>query len=247
MPRSRQIRHEFFLNEELASISPHARLLFIGLWLIADRDGRLEDRPARIKAQIFPYEDIDVEAILRELNRRFIARYNVEEEPCIEILKFKKHQHIHPDEKRSIIPKFPGFTGDQPDLDLSSTRTRKSPVISGDLKKPPEITPCSPSPSFSSSPSSSPSPSGKTTATPNGAVDQLIRSIKTDVPPDYNQWRFPRGFNGKYSCAYLVNVPVDECLKLLRTPRLGTKIREALEWRIREHDKTLQEQHRRKS
>jgi hypothetical protein len=33
------------------------RLLFTGLWCLADREGRLEDRPAEIKAEIFSYDD----------------------------------------------------------------------------------------------------------------------------------------------------------------------------------------------
>lgn len=137
MARSRQIKPDFFLNEELASLAPLVRLFFIGLWLLADREGRLEDRPTRIKAQIFPYEDLDAEAVMGSLDRRFIARYEVEGARYIEILKFKKHQHIHPDEKKSVIPAFPGFPGDSPGL--------------------PGIMPCSSSssssPSFSSSPS----------------------------------------------------------------------------------------------
>lgn len=70
-----------------------------------------------------------------------------------------------------------------------------------------------------------------TTATPS-AVDLLIGSIKTDIPKAYDAWRFPKGFNAKYAGAYLLNVPVDECEKLLNTPRLGLEIKDALEWRI---------------
>lgn len=70
-----------------------------------------------------------------------------------------------------------------------------------------------------------------TTASPS-AVDLLIEGIKTDIPLDYSSWRFPKGFNHNYSGAYLTNVPEDECRKLLHTPRLGKKIRGALEWRI---------------
>jgi len=33
-----------------------ARLLYPGLWMLADREGRLEDRPLRIKAEILPYD-----------------------------------------------------------------------------------------------------------------------------------------------------------------------------------------------
>lgn len=64
------------------------------------------------------------------------------------------------------------------------------------------------------------------------AVDRLIEGIETSVPRDYYAWRFPTGFNARYAGAYLNNVPADECVKLLNTPRLGQEIRAALEWRI---------------
>ncbi len=40
--RSRNIKPDFFLNEDLAEVSHTSRLLFIGLWCFADRDGRFE-------------------------------------------------------------------------------------------------------------------------------------------------------------------------------------------------------------
>ena len=61
MARARLLKPGFFRNEMLAEL-PHAtRLLFAGLWLISDREGRLEDRPKRIGADIFPYETLDVD------------------------------------------------------------------------------------------------------------------------------------------------------------------------------------------
>jgi hypothetical protein len=68
--RARNIKPGFFTNPELAKCSPYARLLFIGLWLLADREGRLDDRPKHIKVQIFPCEDIDGDMLLGELTRK---------------------------------------------------------------------------------------------------------------------------------------------------------------------------------
>lgn len=67
------------------------------------------------------------------------------------------------------------------------------------------------------------------------AVDKLISGIDTSIPKDYFTWRFPKGFNAKYAGAYVLNVPVDECRKLLNTPRLGAEIRTAIEWKIAQH------------
>ncbi|MCX5689585.1 MAG: phage replication protein, partial [Planctomycetota bacterium] len=56
MARARNIKPGFFKNEELGAIPMGARLLFVGMWTLADREGRLEDRPARIAAEVFPYD-----------------------------------------------------------------------------------------------------------------------------------------------------------------------------------------------
>ena len=54
MARARNIKPGFFLNEELVELPFSTRLLFIGLWTLADRDGRMEDKPKRIKMSLFP-------------------------------------------------------------------------------------------------------------------------------------------------------------------------------------------------
>lgn len=107
MPRIREVKPEFFLDEQLAEVGHAARLLFIGLWSLCDREGRLEDRPARIKAQVFPYGCEDCEALLRELAEhpgRFILRYEADGRRYIEVRTFKRHQRPHPKETASKIP-----------------------------------------------------------------------------------------------------------------------------------------------
>jgi hypothetical protein len=105
MARSRNIKPGFFQNEELVEIEPIGRLLYIGLWCLADREGRLEDRPKKIKAMLFPYENWDINSLLNDLAQHdFIIRYQVEGENYIWIPKFKLHQNPHPKEKPSIIP-----------------------------------------------------------------------------------------------------------------------------------------------
>jgi hypothetical protein len=48
MARSRNIKPGFFTNDELAECHPLGRLLFAGLWTIADKRG-LDDRPKKLK------------------------------------------------------------------------------------------------------------------------------------------------------------------------------------------------------
>ncbi len=101
----RTLKPGFFTNDLLAEIKPLGRLLFAGLWTIADREGRLEDRAKKIKAEILPYDNCDVNNLLAELERfGFILRYKIEEARFIQILNFTKHQSPHIKEPPSIIP-----------------------------------------------------------------------------------------------------------------------------------------------
>lgn len=105
--RARNIKPGFFKNEELATKDPLARLLFQGLWCMADREGRLEDRPARIKAEILPYDACDIESLLASLasgDDPFILRYESEGRRFIQVVHFAKHQNPHLKESKSTIP-----------------------------------------------------------------------------------------------------------------------------------------------
>jgi len=105
MSRTRLIKPGFFLNEELARLPFSDRLLFAGLWTIADREGRLEDRPARIKAAVLPYDDTDVDAALdRLVVAGFVRRYFVGQLAVLSIPKFAKHQRPHLREQPSELP-----------------------------------------------------------------------------------------------------------------------------------------------
>jgi hypothetical protein len=105
MSRARNIKPGFFKNDLLAECSPLARILFIGLWCEADREGRLENRPRRIKAECLPYDDCDVSTLLDELSERgFITCYEDGESHYIAIPEFSKHQNPHVKEQASQIP-----------------------------------------------------------------------------------------------------------------------------------------------
>lgn len=115
MARTRNIKPGFFLNEELAGLGPYAQILFAGLWCMADREGRLEDRPKRIKAQCLPYDDdikqaFDVDDLLTKLSEGrdpFITRYEVDGSRLIQINKWHDHQSPHPKEAQSLLPPVP--------------------------------------------------------------------------------------------------------------------------------------------
>lgn len=105
MARARNIKPGFFRNEVLVGLPYEFRLLFIGLWTIADREGRFEDRPVKIKMEVFPADNVDVDAGLQALhNHGFITRYSVETERYCQVLAWCKHQNPHVKEAPSTIP-----------------------------------------------------------------------------------------------------------------------------------------------
>ena len=105
MARARNIKPAFFKNELLAEVDFQTRLMFIGLWTLADKAGRLEDRPKRIKIELFPGDDLDVSSMLHALTMHgFITRYAVNGTRYIQIDNFLKHQRPHHKEQESSLP-----------------------------------------------------------------------------------------------------------------------------------------------
>lgn len=105
MARARNIKPAFFMNEVLVGLPFEYRLLFIGLWTLADREGRLEDRPVRIKMELFPADNVDTDAGLQALNDAgFILRYEADGARYIQVLTWRKHQNPHVKEAESTIP-----------------------------------------------------------------------------------------------------------------------------------------------
>lgn len=104
--RSRNIKPGFFKNEYLAECQPFSRILFCGLWCMADREGRLEERIKRIHIEILPYDDAcDIETLMAELSKHgFILRYECFGKKYIQIENFLTHQSPHHKEAPSIIP-----------------------------------------------------------------------------------------------------------------------------------------------
>lgn len=108
MARTRNIKPGFFKNDLLAECDPLARILFAGLWTIADRNGRLEYRPRIIKAECLPYDDCSTDVLVAQLEQRgFVRLYECDGRRYLEIPTFGAHQNPHPNEKSSDIPANP--------------------------------------------------------------------------------------------------------------------------------------------
>lgn len=108
------MKPQVFKNEGLAECSPFARLLFKGLWCMADRKGILKDSAKRIKAEIFPHDQpgrfgfpATVEILLVELAaQNLIKRYEVDGERYTWIPSFEKHARPHPKEPDEGYPPY---------------------------------------------------------------------------------------------------------------------------------------------
>jgi len=102
MARARNIKPSFFQNEELGELSPIERLFFIGLWTVADYKGCVELRPKRLKVQILPYDDCDIEKIVINLDKSGVIRnYSVQGVRYIKIINFERHQNPHKNEREA--------------------------------------------------------------------------------------------------------------------------------------------------
>jgi len=125
--RARGIKPNFYKSEKLIQCSPAARLMCPGLWMMADRDGKLEDRPIRIKMEIYPCDDLDVNSLLDELAAAgHLVRYEVDGKKYIKIKGFKKHQNPHHKEKDSAIPE-PVEVKPVPDSGDNGSKPRQAP------------------------------------------------------------------------------------------------------------------------
>jgi hypothetical protein len=63
MARIRSIKPEFWTPEQIMECSTNARLLFIGLWNFCDDEGRHPESVRRLKAEVFPGDDLTLEGV----------------------------------------------------------------------------------------------------------------------------------------------------------------------------------------
>ena len=107
MARARNIKPSFFDNDELAELSPLTRLLFIGMWTIADHNGNFEWREKRIKKQLLAYDSCSIKELAINLDKSgFIRFYSDGNKIYVNIVNFAKHQNPHKNEreKETEIP-----------------------------------------------------------------------------------------------------------------------------------------------
>ena len=106
MPRIRSLKPEFFTDSDLGKLSPLARILYEGLWCHADKNGHLPHKADELKVKILPWDDVNVVALLDELEASkadtehgFIEFYVVDGRRYISIVNWLEHQKPHRQEK----------------------------------------------------------------------------------------------------------------------------------------------------
>lgn len=100
MARARNIKPAFFDNDELADNDPLGRLLFIGLWTIADCNGNLEWRSKRVKKQLLAYDECCIDSLAINLDKSgFVRFYSDGDKIYLNVINFDKHQNPHKNEK----------------------------------------------------------------------------------------------------------------------------------------------------
>lgn len=188
MARARNIKPGFFRNEELAGLPFEYRLLFIGLWTLADREGRLEDRPKRIRMEVFPADSVDCEAGINALETcGLVVRYQVQGNAYIWIPTFIDHQKPHPREVASTIPPYQGDTKATPRHDQGDAKALSSPadVLNPDVLNPESLS--QPTPAVVTETTVAPLPAAGVVAAdaavppPNPAVAAAVDALRVGL------------------------------------------------------------------
>lgn len=100
MPRIRTVKPDFWTDEKIGRLKREERLLFIGLWNLADDQGVIKNSSAYIKGQLFSYDDDlrtqTIDSWLASLiNARMLVPFRFEAEGYLCIRTFNEHQLIN--------------------------------------------------------------------------------------------------------------------------------------------------------
>lgn len=103
--RTRLAHPGLFENTNLGKGPELALPLFLGLTMMADRNGCFKWRPLVIAGTIFPHRKTDINKLLLFLlDCRLIHRYEVSGDEFGYVINFLKYQKIHPHEAKTNIP-----------------------------------------------------------------------------------------------------------------------------------------------
>lgn len=125
MARLRTVKPEFWTDERVGEVSVTARLLFIATWNFADDHGGIDRSAKQLKAQAFPYDNIDCEPLIQELLQvGLLIEYEVDGKKYLHINGFKKHQKV----EKPAKPRVPLY---EPSTNIPRVLPESSPSSSG--------------------------------------------------------------------------------------------------------------------
>lgn len=101
MARGRIIRPEIWTDSRVISLTPHARLLYIGTWNFALCDrGHLNDDALRLKLQILPADQVDGAELLEEIVAAGLAeQFAAGGESYLRLTQFEREQTASKDSR----------------------------------------------------------------------------------------------------------------------------------------------------
>lgn len=108
MARIRTIKPSFWEDELIGAMPATTRLTFIGLFSLADDEGRMRSAPAFVRSQVFMYDDkttsAEVETSLLQLHNTGRIRLYGNGQRYLEIVNFRKHQYIQRPQASQLPP-----------------------------------------------------------------------------------------------------------------------------------------------
>jgi hypothetical protein len=132
----RTVKASFFTSDDIVTLSPLARLLYIALWTEADRKGRFTWRPGNFKLRFLPGDQCDINALCSELlESGLVATYLFDGKTYAEIPTFKRHQSINNREGVSTLPpRITDATGTRGNASMTREDATGTPLVGKERK-----------------------------------------------------------------------------------------------------------------
>jgi len=133
---NRIIKESICTSDDINGLSWLEEVFFYRLVVNCDDYGRMDARPAILKAKLFPLKDItakQVESLLNKLSTAGMVRvYEYDRQPFLQLTAWEKHQQIRA--KKSKYPA-PGIAKHAPD-NICNQMQSDAPVIQSESKPP---------------------------------------------------------------------------------------------------------------
>ena len=115
MARIRTIKPEFWSSEQVMELSFPARLAFIGLWNFCDDRGVHTASAKRLKAEVFPSDEITTDVVsslvAEMIHHGLVGEFEADGERYWYVTGWAKHQkiekptHRHPSPPSAVMPR----------------------------------------------------------------------------------------------------------------------------------------------